>query len=233
MKLDDLLSLAGNHPLETFDWGPRVVEVINYWVGVGFKVNASMTGAQTRQVIRSLPPAQLIHLFSIDLDTQTGKVTDERDDDEPHSPVPTPVVVPPAEPPRRSPTYERYEERDEPEVESRRRYLPRRRTDGPRNTKLAFALTFGSVIALIAITLTIVTVKASMNGTTPPESSTLVKVVQALADVTGMFADTGGRRNGGRDYDPYEPYQPYPAPYEPDPQHSDPPTPPPPEPPVQ
>lgn len=179
-----------------------------------------MTGAQARTVIRTLPMTQLIHLSSIEFDPNTGEVH-EPDEEPDHYPIPTPAVPSPPQQPA-MPGGHRHRDASDP--------ASPRAPSGPRNYRLAFALAFGSVIALIAITLTVVTVRASLNGGKTAESSTLVKVIQSLAQVTGVLIDPGGRHNNYDD--PYTAPDPY-TPADPNADPQDPPPPPPPEPPVQ
>lgn len=187
MKLDDLLCAAGTHTLESFDWGPRVVEVINYWVGPAHKVNISMTGTQTRMLMRTLPSQQLLHLFAIDLDAETGEVREtgdhQRDDDMPSQATAPPL---PTHTPMQVPDVDFDEDGNMVEVPEP---PTRRRRSNSKNT---VGLTIASVIAIIALALTFVIVRVSLQTGTVSESTTLVKVVEALAQTVTVLLDPEG-----------------------------------------
>ncbi len=72
MKIEDLLTVAGESPLKMFVWGEGVVEVINAMLPADRRVTQEVTGKDASTLLRSLPAPALMQLLMIELDPLTG-----------------------------------------------------------------------------------------------------------------------------------------------------------------
>lgn len=64
MKLDDVLAMAGEHPLSGFDWGTSVVILYNGLVPTENHIVVSNTGRQAYEKLRRLPTATLMAVLT-------------------------------------------------------------------------------------------------------------------------------------------------------------------------
>ncbi len=63
MKLDDILTAAGDHPLSGFDWGASVVILINSLVPAECHIDVSHTGKEARSKLRNAPASTLLTIL--------------------------------------------------------------------------------------------------------------------------------------------------------------------------
>lgn len=92
MKLDDLVGLAGDHPLSDFEWSTQLVLLFNNLVAEDYHLNVSMTGKQAHDKMRSLPLATLMTILTQDIQVQGNKITFVPTVD---TQTPVPPTVPP------------------------------------------------------------------------------------------------------------------------------------------
>ena len=205
MKIDDLLILAGSHRLDTYGWGLRLVDVVNFMANDGAKVNATMTGTEAHSVMRGLPSAKLLKMLMVDLDIATGDATgmDEQ--------LPAPVLeatppVTPVTPPMNDGEWGQNDYEIEPPN--------RRHKDWKIQRKHVLGLAMGLVIVMIALSMAgIVTVTTIRTGT-PTDSRGLVSIVQVMGDVVkSMFTSDSQAQPYGTNPYGTAPYGP--APYDP------------------
>lgn len=78
MKIDDLLTMAGKEPLQSFTWGLGIIEIINGELLSENKIGPETSGLKARSVVRTLlPSAALIRLLSIDFDEEGIVIVEE------------------------------------------------------------------------------------------------------------------------------------------------------------
>jgi len=73
MKIEDLLSVAGESPLKMYVWGEGVVEVINAMLPADRRMTQEVSGKDANALLRSLPGPALMQLLMIELDPLTGR----------------------------------------------------------------------------------------------------------------------------------------------------------------
>lgn len=76
MKIEKLLYIAGDLPLQTFDWGKRVVEIINFVADNRHKVSVRLTGQEAKAVTDSLTTDLKEKLDRLRLNIETGEVNE-------------------------------------------------------------------------------------------------------------------------------------------------------------
>jgi len=74
VKLDDLVGLAGDHPLSDFEWSTQAVLLFNNLVPESYYLNVTMSGKQAHDKIRSLPLPTLLTILSQDVEVQGSTV---------------------------------------------------------------------------------------------------------------------------------------------------------------
>lgn len=90
MNIDDLLLMAGDNTLDSFDWGPSIVLWINSVAADVNKINLEMQVSEARDKMRQLPAATLVHLLQTRFDMVDGQPVAR-----PHAPpAPLSVAVP-------------------------------------------------------------------------------------------------------------------------------------------
>lgn len=64
MKIDDVLAMAGDHPLSSFEWGPSAVVLVNSLLTVENRIDVTHTGKQAHNKLRLLPASILISILT-------------------------------------------------------------------------------------------------------------------------------------------------------------------------
>lgn len=174
-KIDDLMLLAGAHRLDTFDWGPRLVEVVNFVANDGTKIHVEMTGKEAHAAMRGLPSPKLLKMLAVSLDIETGVATGVEESLPQPAVEAVPVAPVPAPPLNPNEQWGVNDFEIQPPTATRRSWKIQR--------KHLLGLAMGFVIVIIAMAMaTIVSVTTIKTGT-PTDSRGLVAVVQVMGDV--------------------------------------------------
>lgn len=64
MKLDDVLAMAGDHQLSSFDWGASAVILVNTLLSPENHIDVSHTGKESFEKLRRLPSAILFSVLT-------------------------------------------------------------------------------------------------------------------------------------------------------------------------
>lgn len=190
MKIDDLLSLAGDHPLNSFPWGGRIVDAVNFVADQNHRVNVELTGREARTIVRSLPSPSLMRLFAMDFDPETGEVKEQAEHHHEPEPfkAPTPhfepgpgygggmMPAPAGMPPGYGPVG--YPPPRMPAVE-------------PNHAKSTMALIMGGVITFIALMLAVVISFTAVKTGQMPDTRALTSFGQVMSDVIRVYMDDG------------------------------------------
>ena len=64
MKLDDVLAMAGDHPLSGFAWGASAVLLVNSIAATEDQIDVNHTGQQAYEKLRRLPSSTLIAVLT-------------------------------------------------------------------------------------------------------------------------------------------------------------------------
>lgn len=164
MKIDDLLTFAGDHRLSSFTWGTRIVDVVNFHGDGIHRISLEQTGLEAKRILRSMEASVLVKMFTLDYDIETGKVTEDNlDDDEPTN-YPVPDDTPPPEAPVTPPKADTGLFAGEP-------------------LKNKVILIIAAILTFLAITLVTIVSIVSIQTGQMQESETSVGLVNALAEI--------------------------------------------------
>lgn len=159
MKIDDLLLVAGDNTLESFVWGPRLVDVVNFHGDGKNRLDETMTGVEARHIFRSMNMGVLLRLHEFDFDIQSGELRELTPPEpepivepEPYVPEPAPVVVAPV-------------------------------AIDPNAGRNRIALTMAAIITGITIVLVLVISYISIKSGEMQDTTGVVGLAQAMAEV--------------------------------------------------
>lgn len=73
MQIEEMLHIAGDLNLKSFNWGQGMVDTLNDLFADSHRITTEVTGNQALAMIRALPPMALVAILNIDVSTSTGR----------------------------------------------------------------------------------------------------------------------------------------------------------------